>query len=198
MAASVPSLAQTSGAKPADATGQCKDGTYTTNPNKKQACSGHQGVKSWYQTVGGASDPDIKGGTGTQSKNARQTANSNAVVNPGSNDNTAVSGGRAHAINHKSGNAAVATPNDDNKTVPGPAAEGGNPAASGGRSTAARANRQAVPGGGPDKVWVNTDSKVYHCYGSGLYGKTKDGKYVSEQDAKQMGARPDHGKACSQ
>ena len=52
-------------------------------------------------------------------------------------------------------------------------------------------------GGGPGLVWVNTDSKVYHCYGTKYYGTTKQGKYMSEADAKAAGARPDHGNACS-
>jgi hypothetical protein len=46
-------------------------------------------------------------------------------------------------------------------------------------------------------VWVNTESNVYHCYGSNYYGKTKAGSYMSEVDAKAKGARPDHGKPCS-
>ena len=55
-----------------------------------------------------------------------------------------------------------------------------------------------APGGGPGLVWVNTASNVYHCYGTRYYGTTKAGKYMSEADAKAAGARPDHGKACSQ
>jgi hypothetical protein len=54
-----------------------------------------------------------------------------------------------------------------------------------------------APGGGPGMVWVNTDSKVYHCYGTKYYGTTKAGKYMSEADAKAAGNRPDHGNACS-
>jgi hypothetical protein len=63
-------------------------------------------------------------------------------------------------------------------------------------SAKAAAKPQAA-GGGPGMVWVNTDSNVYHCYGTTYYGKTKAGSYMSEADAKAKGARPDHGKPCS-
>jgi hypothetical protein len=53
-----------------------------------------------------------------------------------------------------------------------------------------------APGGGPGKVWVNMESKVYHCPSDKWYGKTKKGEYLSEADAKAQGFKPDHGKAC--
>jgi len=53
-----------------------------------------------------------------------------------------------------------------------------------------------APGGGADKVWLNTASNVYHCPGTKYYGTTKAGAYMTEAEAKAKGARPDHNKPC--
>jgi hypothetical protein len=58
-------------------------------------------------------------------------------------------------------------------------------------------NEMPAAGGGAGKVWVNTDSHVYHCSGDRWYGKTKKGEYMSESAAKAQGNRADHGKGCA-
>jgi hypothetical protein len=60
----------------------------------------------------------------------------------------------------------------------------------------AKAPMQQAPGGGPDKVWVNASSKVYHCPNDRYYGKTKNGKYMTEADAKAAGAHGVNGQTC--
>src|SRR5438105_6797002 len=56
-------------------------------------------------------------------------------------------------------------------------------------TSSAEANATPAPGGGRGLVWVNTESHIYHKEGSRFYGKTKQGKYVSEADAIKEGDR---------
>jgi hypothetical protein len=46
------------------------------------------------------------------------------------------------------------------------------------------------------KVWVNTNSGVYHCPGARWYGNTKSGTYMTQKEAQQKGNRPAYGKFC--
>lgn len=47
------------------------------------------------------------------------------------------------------------------------------------------------------RVWVNTNSGVYHCPGTRYYGNTKRGEFLEESVATSQGYRPAHGAACS-
>lgn len=64
-------------------------------------------------------------------------------------------------------------------------------------ATANKSTTATTPSGGAGMVWVNTDTKVYHCPNTRYYGKTKTGSYMSEVDAKAKGYHASHGKACS-
>jgi hypothetical protein len=51
------------------------------------------------------------------------------------------------------------------------------------------AQQQTPPANPNGMVWVNTDSGIYHKPGSRWYGKTKQGKYMTEADAQKAGYR---------
>jgi hypothetical protein len=54
-----------------------------------------------------------------------------------------------------------------------------------------------APGGGGGKVWVNLETKVYHCEGDRWYGRTRKGEYMTQAQAQAQGARAARAKACS-
>ena len=72
-------------------------------------------------------------------------------------------------------------------------------------STRSRAANTSAPapsttqaaGGGNGKVWVNTRSGVYHKEGDRWYGKTKEGKYMTEDEAIKAGYRADKEKQAN-
>jgi len=159
--------AQVPSGAPAGTTGLCKDGTYYSGPTKSGACRGHKGVKDWYAATPAAA---------TASTAASAAAPATAPAAP------AAPAAPVAAAPSKAPMAPAAPV--------APAAKSASPSAYTPPATPA-------PGGGPGLVWVNTSSKVYHCQGDQWYGKTKQGHYLSEADAKAQGNRPDHGKPCS-
>ena len=46
------------------------------------------------------------------------------------------------------------------------------------------------------RVWVNTNTGVYHCPNSRWYGKSKSGNYMAQKEAQAKGYRPAYGIVC--
>jgi hypothetical protein len=182
MAASSGLVAQTPAGIPAGSTGQCKDGSYTSSSSKSGACHGHQGVKDWYATAPakGAAPAGMTPSPASApvaARSAPSPATAPVAAKPAPSPSAAPMASRPAPSAASAAPASVAAP---------------TPA-----KTAPSAITTQASGGGPGLVWVNTPTKVYHCPGSRYYGKTKEGKYMSEAEAIGMGARADHGTACS-
>ena len=85
--------------------------------------------------------------------------------------------------------APAAKPARENTPAAKPASPATTPATSTPAASKPAATQQTRPANGTGMVWVNTDSGIYHKPGSRYYGKTKQGKYMSEADAIKAGYR---------
>jgi hypothetical protein len=73
---------------PAGSTGQCKDGSYTSHATRKGACSGHKGVKEWYDDASGkAASP-----AATETKSTAATTAAPSPSAPATNATPAAAG----------------------------------------------------------------------------------------------------------
>ena len=210
-------------ARPADATGLCKDGSYTTGDSKKGACRGHKGVKEWYAAAAPATASTAAAATKASSRTASDDggaakapasapAGSTGLCKDGSyyNGDTKKGACRGHkgvkewygAAAASAAPAAPPMPAPAPKLAPAPMpapAPSSTPTATHAPTPpAAPETRTAAAGGGNGKVWLNTETKVYHCPNDRYYGKTKQGEYLSESAAIAKGAHGSHGKACTQ
>jgi hypothetical protein len=62
-------------ARPADATAQCKDGSYSTAKTRRGACAGHGGIQTWYAgDEAKAAAKDAKSDTKAAAKNTKNAA----------------------------------------------------------------------------------------------------------------------------
>jgi hypothetical protein len=70
-----------------------------------------------------------------------------------------------------------------------PAAKATAPPAASPAKTAPAVPTAYTPPPAAGMVWVNLETKVYHKEGDRWYGKTKNGKYMTEADAIKAGYR---------
>ena len=202
---------------PADATGECKDGTYTTSASKEGACSSHGGVKKWMAKEDKSAAKSEKPGKSAKSEaataKAEKPANATGECKDGTYTDAATKSGacsghkgvktwygaKESASSSSSGSMGSTSSKGSSTSSKGSSAapKSGSSSSMGSTSSTPASERTAAAGGGAGKVWVNTDSKVYHCQQDALYGKTKQGEYMSESQAKGSGARAARGKECS-
>jgi hypothetical protein len=161
------STPSTAAAKPANATGICRDGSYSIEASKSGACRGHHGVKEWYTPAAPSA---------AAASDSTTTPSAVAPVAPATPSSTTQVRTQSQAAAQSAGQST--DPLATQSIKKGPAAS-------------------VAPGGGPGIVWVNIASNVYHCFGSDYYGKTKVGAYMTEADAKAKGAHGVRGKTCS-
>lgn len=175
---------------PAGSTGLCKDGSYTESATKKGACSDHGGVKKWYGKAAAskkAAKDEAKADAKADAKaEARAKSNAEARAKSKSSKSAEKTAQKEAAARTETASRKEAPARKETTAREEPAP----------RPMPSARNEMPAAGGGAGKVWVNTDSHVYHCAGDRWYGKTKKGEYLSESEARAQGNRADHGKAC--
>jgi hypothetical protein len=166
------------------------DGTSFTGAKRSGACRGQGGVQSWGAGPESSSlvNPAIEPASNPAATKSASHAQNTGTVTATCKDGTSFTGAKRLGACRGHGGvlawgAAEAT------TIPV------NAPAQLATPSPATSPRAAPANSG--QVWVNTDSRVYHCPGTRWYAKTKESTYMSEAQAQAQGAKPDHGKACT-
>ena len=120
--------------------------------------------------------------TGDQTDSSSTRKPSESKQTPAAPSGTAATGSAAASP------APTAKPATANTPAAKPASSSAS-AASSPASPKPAATQQTRPANTTGMVWVNTDSGIYHKSGTRYYGKTKQGKYMTEADAIKAGYR---------
>lgn len=78
------------------------------------------------------------------------------------------------------------------------AAQGSAKAAKGSPKSEQGATKSVQPKALQTRVWVNRDTKVYHCPASLYYGRTRNGEFMEEAQARGYGNRAVEGQGCKE
>jgi len=176
------------------ATGLCKDGTEWAGESKRGACRGHKGLKEWYADK--SEDAKPKADTKTEKVETAPAAASTGATGL-CKDGTEWTGEskRGACRGHKGVKEWYA----DKESKEASTKEKSSAAAVEESEDEAVTDKSSKPaaGGGKGKVWVNTNSKIYHCEDSRFYGKTKAGEYMTEAEAQEKGYTANRKKVCA-
>ena len=83
--------------------------------------------------------------------------------------------------------AAATKKNNPNSSSSSDASIEASPGGASANARSSAANPKTSPARNAGMVWVNTESGVYHRPGTRWYGRTKQGKYMTEADAVKAG-----------
>ncbi len=151
----------------------------STKSNKKTASGNQPSAAAVSGTIPKNGTTATKSATKKPATSKRGTSSADAAPAP-----AATPAGRTPAA---AAATPAATPAASRTAASTPAAAAPAIPASAPPTSSTSSAQQAPPANSAGMVWVNTDSGIYHKPGTRWYGKTKQGKYMTEADAVKAG-----------